>query len=36
MFRIPNIEPDGTLSVTEEFNATIVALARQILPSFKE
>jgi hypothetical protein len=32
LFRIPGIEPDGTLSVTDEFKKTVRALAGEILP----
>jgi hypothetical protein len=32
MFSIANIEPNRTLSITEEFNAQIVSIAREILP----
>lgn len=34
MFSIPNISPDGILSVTEDFNEQIVSIAREILTSF--
>ena len=34
MFRISNIEPDGGLSVTEEFKAQIISMAREILTHF--
>jgi hypothetical protein len=31
MFSIPDISPDGILSVTEEFNAQVTSIAREIL-----
>jgi hypothetical protein len=31
MFSIPNISPDGVLSVTDEFNEQITSIARGIL-----
>ena len=31
LFRMPGIEPDGRLSVTEEFREQVLSLARQIL-----
>lgn len=34
MFRIANIEPDGVLSVTEEFKAQVISTARDVLASF--
>ncbi|HEY3990825.1 MAG TPA: hypothetical protein VGM02_16090 [Acidobacteriaceae bacterium] len=34
MFRIPNVSPDGVLSVTEDFNVQVVSLAREILAHF--
>lgn len=33
-FRIPGIEPDGLLSVTDEFKNTVRSLAREILILF--
>jgi hypothetical protein len=35
MFSIPNISPDGILSVTDEFNEQIISIAREILTSFR-
>ena len=35
MFSLPNISPDGILSVTEEFNAQITSIARDILAHFQ-
>ena len=35
LFRIPSISPDGILSVTEELNAQIVSIAREILVAFQ-
>jgi len=32
LFRIPGIEPDGALSITDEFRKTVRALAKEILP----
>jgi hypothetical protein len=32
LFRIPGIEPDGALSVTDEFKKTVRSLAKEILP----
>ena len=32
LFRLDGIEPDGRLSVTEEFRAQVLTLAKQILP----
>lgn len=34
LFRMPGIEPDGRLSVTDAFRAEVRSLAGQILPSF--
>jgi hypothetical protein len=34
MFGIPNISPNSTLSVTEEFKAQIISIAREILTHF--
>ena len=34
MFRIPNVSPNGTLSMTEEFKAQITSIAREILTHF--
>ena len=34
LFRIPGIEADGALSVTDEFKKTVRSLAKEILPSF--
>ena len=34
MFRIPGIEPDGLLSVSEKFNKEIVSMAQELLPYF--
>ena len=31
LFRIPGIEPDGALSITDEFRKTVRALAKEIL-----
>jgi hypothetical protein len=36
LFRIPGIEPDGTLSVTDEFRDLVVKLAIEILPRFQK
>jgi hypothetical protein len=35
MFNIPNISPDGILSVTDDFNGRITSIAREILTSFR-
>ena len=32
LFRIPGIDPDGALSVTDEFKKTVRSLAKEILP----
>ena len=32
LFRMDGIEPDGHLSVTDEFRAKVLTLAKQILP----
>ena len=34
LFRIPGIEPDGQLSITEEFRKTVQTVASEILPEF--
>ena len=34
MFRIPENEPDGMLSVSEKFKEGIVSMARELLPYF--
>lgn len=36
LFRIPGVEPDGRLSMTEEFKQQILALAIPILPTLEE
>jgi hypothetical protein len=35
MFSIPNISPDGILSVTDDFNEQITSIAQAILSSFR-
>ena len=35
-FRIPGVEPDGRLSVTEDFKQQVLALAAAILPKIEE
>ena len=35
MFNIPNLSPDGILSVTNDFNEQIISIAREILTSFR-
>jgi len=35
MFSTPDISPDGILFVTEDFNAQIASVAREILPHFR-
>ena len=35
MFRIPALEPDGVLSITDEFNAKIISSAREIVVHFQ-
>lgn len=35
MFRIPGIEPDGMLTVSENFKSQVTARAKEILPSFE-
>lgn len=32
LFRIPEIEPEGTLTISEDFRRTVRSLASQILP----
>jgi hypothetical protein len=34
LFRMPGVEPDGQLSVTEEFRKEIVAISKTILRDF--
>ena len=34
MYSIPNVSPNGTLSMTEEFKAQIVSIAGEILTQF--
>jgi hypothetical protein len=34
MFSIPNISPDGALSVTDYFNEQIISIAPEILTRF--
>jgi hypothetical protein len=36
LFRIPEIEADGALSVTDEFKETVQTLAKEILPLMSE
>ena len=36
LFRIPGIEPDGRLSVTEDFKRAVLAMAVAILPSLQD
>ena len=36
LFRIDGIEPDGSLSVTEEFRAQVLSIAKQILSNFSD
>jgi len=35
MFSISDVSPNGTLSITEEFKAQIISIAREILPRFQ-
>ena len=35
MFSIPNISPDGILSVTDDFNEQIISIAQEILSGFR-
>jgi hypothetical protein len=35
MFSIPNISPDGVLSVSDDFNKQITSIALEILSSFR-
>ena len=35
MFSIPNISPDGVLSVTDDFNKQVTSIALEILPRFR-
>lgn len=35
MFSIPNVSPDGILTVTDDFNEQITSIAREILTSFR-
>jgi hypothetical protein len=34
MFRIPGIEPDGMLAVSEGFKSQVVSMAKEVLPKF--
>jgi hypothetical protein len=36
MFSIPNLSPDGILSVTDEFNEQITSIAKEILTGFSD
>jgi hypothetical protein len=36
LFRMPDVEPDGALSVTDSFRAEFRALASQIVPQMSE
>jgi hypothetical protein len=36
LFRIPGIEPDGSLSVTKEFEAQVRSSAAAILPTMED
>jgi hypothetical protein len=36
LFRIPGVEPDGTLSVTPQFRDLVVALSKEILLKFQD
>jgi hypothetical protein len=36
LFTMDGIEPDGRLTVTEEFREQVVTLAKQILPQFSD
>ena len=36
LFRIPEIEPDGSLSVTTEFEVQVRSLATAILPTLED
>ena len=36
LFRMEEIEPDGRLSVTEEFRQEVLSLAKQILADFSD
>lgn len=36
LFRIPGIEPDGTLSITDDFRHRVRSLAAEILPLFSK
>jgi hypothetical protein len=36
LFRMDGIEPDGLLSVTEEFRNQVLSLAQHILPQFSD
>jgi hypothetical protein len=36
LFRMPDVEPDGALSVTDSLRAGVRALASQILPEMSE
>jgi hypothetical protein len=36
LFSIPNVSPDGVLSVREEFNAQIISIAKEILAGFRD
>jgi hypothetical protein len=36
LFRIPGVEPDGMLNVSDDFRAKVVAIAREVLTSFED
>jgi hypothetical protein len=36
LFRIDGVDPDGQLSVTDEFRETVRSLAREILPQLAD
>ena len=36
LFRIPGVEPDGMLNVSDDFRTKVVAIAREVLISFED
>ena len=36
LFQIPGVEPDGHLSVTEDFRRQVVAISRSVVPFFEK
>lgn len=36
LFQIPGVEPDGRLSVTEDFRRQVLAISRSVIPFFEK